>query len=53
MADTLSGKFMVRGLAAGTYKVSFVPVTPFSDTTLQNIVVNKGLVTKLDTLKFR
>lgn len=53
MADTLSGKFMVRGLAAGTYKLSFDPVTPFRDTTLQNIIISSGTITKLDTLKFK
>jgi hypothetical protein len=53
ISDTLSGKFMVRGLASGTYKLKFSPVSPYKDTTLLNIIVNTGLVTKLDTLKFK
>jgi hypothetical protein len=53
MSDTLSGKYMLRGLSKGTYKVSFVPVKPYKDSTLVNISVSTGIVTKLDTLKFR
>lgn len=52
-ADTISGKFMFRGLAEGTYKLNFLPQSPYKDTTLMNISVKTGLVTKLDTLKFR
>jgi hypothetical protein len=53
LADTLSGKFLVRGLSTGTYKLSFLPVAPYRDTTLQNIIVNNGMITRLDTLKFK
>jgi hypothetical protein len=52
-ADTASGKFMFRGMTEGTYKLRFLPLSPFSDSTLQNISVKTGLVTKLDTLKFK
>ncbi len=51
--DTISGNFMFRGLAAGIYKLKFLPLSPYSDTTLRNIPVNTALVTKLDTLKFK
>jgi len=50
-ADTTSGNYMFRGLAEGTYKLRFLPVSPYSDTTLLNIKVIDGLVTKLDTMK--
>jgi hypothetical protein len=52
-SDTISGDFMFRGLAGGSYKLAFLPQSPFSDTTLQNISVLTGIVTKLDTLKFK
>jgi hypothetical protein len=52
-ADTLSGRFMIRGLAAGTYNLSFVPVSPFKDTILKDIVVKTSMITKVDTLKFK
>jgi hypothetical protein len=52
-SDTLTGNFMFRGLTAGTYKLSFSPLSPYRDTTLQNITVINGQFTKLDTLKFK
>jgi hypothetical protein len=51
-SDTISGKFMFRGLSAGTYNLNFLPVSPFADTTIQSILVKTGEVTTLDTLKF-
>jgi len=51
--DTISGNFMFRGLAVGIYKLKFLPLSPYRDTTLQNIPVNNDVVTKLDTLKFK
>jgi hypothetical protein len=53
LSDTISGKFMFRGLTAGTYKLSFIPKSPYRDTTLQKIQVNTSVITKLDTLKFK
>ena len=50
-ADTTSGKFMFTGLSEGIYKLRVLPVTPYQDSTLSNISVKTGLVTKLDTLK--
>jgi len=52
-ADTISGKFMFRGLNPGVYKLSFVPKSPYKDTTLTKINVSTGIITKLDTLKFK
>jgi hypothetical protein len=52
-ADTTSGKYMFRGLAEGTYKLRFLPLIPYKDSTLSNIVVKNGAVTVLDTLKFK
>jgi len=51
--DTISGNFMFKGLAEGIYKIKFVPLSPFSDTTLLNISVKSSVVTTLDTLKFK
>lgn len=52
-ADTTSGKFMFNGLTEGTYKLRFLPLSSYNDSTLQNISVKTGVVTKLDTLKFK
>jgi hypothetical protein len=52
-ADTTSGKYMFRGLTEGIYKLSFLPQSPFKDSTLLNISVKTGLITKVDTLKFK
>jgi len=52
-ADTISGNYKFRGLAAGTYKLSFLPVDKYRDTIFQNISVKTAVVTKLDTLKFK
>lgn len=52
-ADAATGKFMFMGLNEGAYKLSFNPADPFRDTLLSNIQVKTGLVTVLDTVKFR
>lgn len=52
-ADTISGKFMFKGLPAGVYKLDFKPQTPYKDTTLLNISVKNAVVTKIDTLKLK
>lgn len=51
-SDTLTGKFMFKGLSGGAYNIDFTPVSPYSDTTLKDIMVETGKVTRLDTLKF-
>jgi hypothetical protein len=53
LTDTISGKFMFRGLPSGTYNLKFSPVSPYRDSTLRNILVNTGVVTQLDTMKFK
>ncbi len=52
-ADTISGKYMFRGLAAGNYDLMFLPVSPLSDSTIHDVTVVTGEVTKPDTLKFQ
>jgi hypothetical protein len=52
-ADTISGKYMFRGLEEGLYKLRFLPQSPYKDSTLLNISVKKATITKLDTLKFK
>jgi hypothetical protein len=46
------GEFEVRGLSAGSYSVTFKPVSllSFKDTTLLNIQVQNGMETKLPTI---
>jgi hypothetical protein len=51
-SDTISGKFMFRGLSAGTYNLSFLPQNPYRDSTLHGISVLNAEITKIDTLKF-
>lgn len=49
-ADTVSGNFLIRGLAEGSYTVKFEPVEGFKDTILSEIDVIPGQVFELDTL---
>jgi hypothetical protein len=44
------GEFKVRGLSEGTYSVLYKAVSPYKDTTLLNIQVQKGEETKLPTI---
>lgn len=52
-ADTISGNFKFRGLAAGTYKLYFEPITKYKDSTLLNILVKTAVITKVDTMKLK
>ena len=52
MADTVTGEFMVRGLAEGSYDVDFT-ADGYSDTTLSDIFVMAGQITRLDTMKLQ
>jgi hypothetical protein len=52
-ADTVSGKFVFRGLNEGTFRLSVLPQAPYNDTLLSNIVVKTGAVTKVDTIKLK
>lgn len=42
-----AGKFYFAGLAAGTYKVNFTPVSPFLTKSIDGVVVSNGLSTDL------
>jgi hypothetical protein len=52
-ADTVTGKFMVRGLTEGNYNVDFESANGFADTTLVDVFILAGQVTQLDTMKLR
>ena len=45
-----SGKFYFSGLAAGTYNVEFVPVSPFTIKAVNNITVTNGAVKDMGTV---
>lgn len=51
-ADTLTGRFMFKGLPQGLYSISFKPVAPFTGKVLTNVQITNGVVTALDTVKF-
>jgi hypothetical protein len=42
MADPLTGKFTVGGLAGGSYSVKFVPIAGYKDSTITNVSVTLG-----------
>jgi hypothetical protein len=50
MADALTGKFSVGGLAGGSYSVKFAPVTGYKDSTVTNVQVALGQNTSLGTV---
>jgi len=49
LADT-TGKFYFAGLAAGTYDVKFVPVSPYFVKTVTGVVVTTGSVKDMGTI---
>jgi len=55
-ADTIgsttdaTGKYYFPGLAAGSYQVKFVPVSPYAIKTVTNISVTNGTVTDMRTV---
>ncbi|MDB5144049.1 MAG: hypothetical protein JWQ66_2762 [Mucilaginibacter sp.] len=49
IADT-TGKFYFPGLAAGTYNVNFVPVSPYLPKTVSNVTVTNGSVQDMGTV---
>lgn len=53
IADPLTGKFTVGGLAAGSYAVKFVPVTGYRDSTVTNVNVAIGQNTNLGTITLK
>lgn len=52
-ADTISGRFIFRGLKEGTYKLSVLPQAPYNDTLIKDILVRTGEVTKIDTIELK
>lgn len=44
------GRYLIRGLKAGTYTVLFQPVTPFKDTLINPVNVSKGVVTNMGNI---
>jgi hypothetical protein len=47
------GKFLLRGIAVGTYKVVFQPVSPYANKTVDNVLVTSGQVTDMGTVTFQ
>lgn len=53
-ADSITGNYMFRGLYQDNYNLVFLPDTnQYVDTTLENIQVNTGQITVVDTVNFR
>lgn len=50
IADQLTGKFTVGGLAAGSYSVKFAPVVGYRDSTITNVAVTVGQNKSLGTV---
>ena len=51
VADSLTGKFMLKGLPAGEYDVEFEPVDGFDDEEIEDVNVTLGVVTDLGTVQ--
>lgn len=51
-ADTLSGKFLIRGLEEGTYKVVLKPVDAYNEVVREEVVVQLGVVTDMEVITF-
>lgn len=45
-----NGEFIIKGLPAGSYSVSVVPVAPYNSSTLTNITVTVGNTTAIGTV---
>ncbi|MBI1768429.1 MAG: DUF4382 domain-containing protein [Bacteroidetes bacterium] len=50
-ADQSTGKFLLKGLSAGNYKVSFAPKSGYLPKSVDNVSVTVGNVTDLGTVK--
>jgi hypothetical protein len=48
-----TGKFYFSGLAAGTYKVDFVPVSPYLSKSVTGVVVTTGAVKDMGTISLQ
>lgn len=53
LADPLSGKFTIGGLAAGSYSVKFAPIEGYRDSTITNVNVAVGQNTSLGTITLK
>jgi hypothetical protein len=53
IADPLSGKFTVGGLAAGSYSVKLAPIVGYKDSTITNVNVAAGQNTSLGTITLK
>ncbi|HZX74728.1 MAG TPA: DUF4382 domain-containing protein [Cyclobacteriaceae bacterium] len=49
-ADQETGKFLIKGLNAGTYKVTFEPKEGYQSLTKDGVTVTNGMVTDLGTV---
>jgi hypothetical protein len=47
-----NGSFIIKAVPAGTWNVKFDPKDPFADTTVNDISVVNGIVTRMDTVFF-
>ncbi len=48
-----TGKFLIKGLAAGAYKLVFMPTAQYNDTTINNVNVTIGSVTQTGTITIK
>ncbi|MCZ4244249.1 DUF4382 domain-containing protein [Pedobacter punctiformis] len=53
VADPLTGKFTVGGLAAGSYSVKFAPLAGYRDSTINTVNVSLGQNTALGTITLK
>jgi hypothetical protein len=52
LADTLTGVFLIRGLAAGTYTLDFKPDSMYTEMAIEDVDVSVGTVSDVDTVFF-
>ncbi|WP_256010576.1 DUF4382 domain-containing protein [Desertivirga xinjiangensis] len=50
VADLLTGRFTIGGLAAGNYSVKFVPLEGYKDSTVTNVSLALGQKTSMETI---
>jgi len=49
-ADHVTGKYLIKGLKAGTYKVTFEPKTGYQSTSREGVIVLNGNVSDMGTI---
>ncbi len=52
-ANPLTGNYFIGGLAAGTYKVVFMPKGIYTDTTIAGVTVTTGAITSMGTVTIK